>query len=336
MAIINNYSLLKHNTFGLNVLCDKYFEYSCIEEIQKFIKEGNLSNTKFLHIGAGSNLLFLNNFNGIILHSTIKDISIIDQKEDDVYIRVGSGYLWDDFVKYCVENGFYGAENLSLIPGEVGASPVQNIGAYGSEAKDIICKVELIDVLSGEGVTIENKDCKFSYRQSIFKKEFKDKYFVHHVIFKLHKTNTINISYGQLKKTLEGQELTLSNVRTAIIKTRQTKLPDPLKIGSAGSFFMNPIIGNKNFGLLLKKYPQIPYYEIDKEHIKIPAGWLIEQCGWKGKHYKNAAVYDKQSLILVNYGNATGMEIKELSTNIQEDVFIKFNIKISTEVLFID
>lgn len=333
MKIKTNYSLLHNNTFGIDVKCNQFVEYSSVEELQDYIKTGEKAKT--LHIGGGSNLLFLKDFEGTILHCAIKTIELVKDDKASVYLRVGAGVIWDDFVKYCVDNGYYGAENLSYIPGEVGASPVQNVGAYGVEAKDIISKVEVVDTKTAELKVLEAEDCSFGYRFSKFKTEWKDLYFVHHVIFRLSKTESYKLEYGKIKESLGAEKPCLQSVRNCIVSIRKDKLPEPSEIGSAGSFFKNPIVERAQFEALQKEYPQMPFYNVGENQVKIPAGWLIEQCGWKGKNYKNVGVYEKQSLIIVNRGGAKGSEVEELANIICNDVFTRFSIKISPEVCYI-
>ena len=259
------------------------------------------------------------------------------ETDDEVHVRVGAGEVWDDFVAYTVGNGWYGAENLSLIPGEVGASAVQNIGAYGVEAKDLIVAVETLEVASGTSRTFKNEECGYAYRESVFKKDLKGKYMVTRVVYRLKKTPSFRLDYGNVRAELEkrGCELTLENVRRTIIDIRESKLPDPKVQGNAGSFFMNPIVPRPLFESLLEEYPQMPHYEVDAERVKIPAAWMIDQCGWKGKRLGNAGVHTKQALVLVNCGGATGQEIIRLSEEIQQSVFDKFGVRISPEVNFI-
>ncbi|MCR5570446.1 MAG: UDP-N-acetylmuramate dehydrogenase [Paludibacteraceae bacterium] len=334
MIIKSDFSLLKNNTFGIDVKCRRFVEYSSVDELQNYIKaEDHLSET--LHIGGGSNLLFLNNFEGTILHCKMKTIDLVDENQTSVFLRVSAGVVWDDFVKYCVDNGYYGAENLSYIPGEVGAAPVQNVGAYGVEAKDIIYKVEVADAKTAELKEIDAADCCFGYRYSKFKTDWKGLYYVHHVVFKLSKEASFKLDYGKIKECLGNKQPTLQAVREAIIAIRKDKLPEPSEIGSAGSFFKNPIVERGVFDKLVKEHPQMPFYNVDDNRVKIPAGWLIEQCGWKGKNYKNVGVYEKQSLIIVNRGGATGAEVEELANKICEDVYRRFDIKITPEVCYI-
>jgi len=337
MKIETNFSLLPYNTFGLNVFCRQFCEYNTVSELENFIKSGALETSDWFHIGGGSNLLFLRDYDGLILHSNIKGIKIVEETEKDCSVRVGSGEVWDDFVGWCVKNQLGGVENLSSIPGEVGASPVQNIGAYGVEAKDVIQCVETISVKDASFRTFENAACRFAYRNSIFKEE--NSHIVTHVVFRLQKLPFYNykLEYGKIREALSSYpEINLSNIRDVIISVRSEKLPDPKKLGNAGSFFKNPVISREKFTQLQKEYPSMPHYPVGEEEEKIPAGWLIEQSGWKGKSHKQAGVYDKQALVLVNRGGATGNEIWELASKIQKSVSKKFGIQIEPEVKIVE
>lgn len=337
MNIQNNYPLLAHNTFGMDVKASVFAEYASEEELKGILLQSLCPEGKWLHIGGGSNLLFTGDFDGMVLHSAIKGYEVVDETDDEVHVRVGAGEVWDDFVAYTVEKGWYGAENLSLIPGEVGASAVQNIGAYGVEAKDLIVEVETLEVASDTPRIFTNEECGYAYRESVFKKDLKGKYIVTRVVYRLKKIPSFRLDYGNVRTELEkrGCELTLANVRQTIIDIRESKLPDPKVQGNAGSFFMNPIVPRSLFESLLKEYPQMPHYEVDAERVKIPAAWMIDQCGWKGKRLGNAGVHTKQALVLVNCGGATGQEIIRLSEEIQKSVFDKFGVRISPEVNFI-
>lgn len=334
MRIQSDYSLLNHNTFGLNVKAKLFVEYYSKEELSEFVQTDLFKSYKFLHIGSGSNLLFLSDFQGLILHSGIKTREVIRQTEDNVFVSVGSGVVWDDFVAYCVANDWYGAENLSLIPGEVGASAVQNIGAYGVEVKDLIHSLTALELSTGKFVTFSNEDCKYDYRQSVFKNEYKYKYVITEVVFKLSLKPVFVLEYGHLKAEFEDQP-TLKSVRDKIIEIRTSKLPDHKEFGNAGSFFMNPVVPTEKAELLKVNYPSMPSYKIDEKNVKIPAGWLIEQSGWKGKSMGNAGVYKLQALVLVNLGGATGNDILRLASQIINDVNTKFDIILIPEVNYI-
>lgn len=327
-------SLKNYNTFGLDVYANRFLEYDSKENLLKLIKEKEIT-LPYLHIGRGSNLLFTQNYAGTILHSCIQSIELLSEDHDSVWLRVGAGVIWDDFVCYCVEHGWQGVENLSLIPGEVGAAAVQNIGAYGMEVKDSIVSVETVDI-EGEESTYDVEECDYSYRDSLFKRPEMKSVFVTHVNFRLNKIPHYVLDYTALSKALQSySEITLCNIRNAIIGIRQSKLPDPKVLGNAGSFFMNPIIPRSCFEDLQRIYPDIPHYDVDLDFVKIPAGWLIEQCGWKGKSLGPAAVYDKQALVLVNRGEATGEDIVKLGEAVQKSVKDKFGIDIQPEVMYI-
>lgn len=331
---MENYSLLQHNTFGMNVRAKRFFEYKSVEELQQLIKSVPIDEP-LLHIGGGSNLLFTGDYEGTILHSAIKGIEVVDETDDNILVRVGAGVVWDDFVVYCCEHNWGGVENLSLIPGEVGASAVQNIGAYGSEAKDTIALVEAVELRTGQLRVLGNAECNYAYRQSIFKQELKGKYAITYVTYKLDKHPVLKLDYGNIRTELQSKEhVTISDVRQAIIDIRNTKLPDPKILGNAGSFFMNPVVSREKFLSIQKDYPQMPFYEVDNG-VKIPAGWMIEQCGWKGKSLGRAAVHDKQALVLINLGGATSDEIIALSDAVCKSVKDKFGVDIHPEVNFI-
>lgn len=337
MNIYTDYSLKSRHTFGMDVKTALFIEYATKEELKEILQNQQLEEGRWLHIGGGSNLLFMGDYSGTILHSSIKGYEVLSEDAEEVVVRVGAGEVWDDFVAYTVAQGWYGAENLSWIPGEVGASAVQNIGAYGVEAKDLIVNVETVEVATGEERIFSNAECAYAYRESIFKLSLKGQYIVTHVSYRLKKTPSYHLDYGNVRAELAKAnfDLTLANVRQVIIDIRQAKLPDPNVQGNAGSFFMNPIVSRAHFEALLKDYPQIPHYEVDADRVKIPAAWMIDQCGWKGKRLGNAGVHDKQALVLVNCGEATGAEVVRLSEEIQQSVFNKFGIQIYPEVNFI-
>lgn len=321
----------------MDVKASLFIEYDSVEELKQILRDYPLEGDRWLHIGAGSNLLFTGDYPGIVLHSCIRGFEVVAEDAETVIVRVGAGEVWDDFVAYAVSNEWYGAENLSLIPGEVGASAVQNIGAYGVEAKDLIVEVETIEVATGKERVFRNEECGYAYRESVFKLALKRHYIVTKVSYRLRKTPSYHLDYGNVRAELEksGCALTLSNVREGIIKIREAKLPDPKVQGNAGSFFMNPIIPYAQFEALSARYPQMPHYEVDAQRVKIPAAWMIDQCGWKGKQMGRAGVHHKQALVLVNLGGATGKEIIRLSEEIQKSVSDKFGVSISPEVNFI-
>lgn len=333
MKDIRNYSLLAHNTFGIEASCRRFLEYDTVEEAQQIVKGLTAADSPLLILGGGSNLLLTGNYPGTVLHSAIKGIEVFDS--DFVYLRCGSGEVFDDVVAYAVAHGFHGAENLSIIPGEVGASAVQNIGAYGVEAKDLIYKVEAVEIATGKVVSFGNADCQYSYRQSKFKHEWKDKYLITHVVYRLSKKFVPDLDYGNIRASLADRGIeqpTAQQLREVIIDIRNAKLPDPKIQGNAGSFFMNPIVSKGMYEELAAQYPGMPHYTVDAEHEKIPAGWMIDQCGWKGKSLGKAGVHDKQALVLVNRGGAKGEDIVRLCDAIRKDVKEKFGIDIEPEV----
>lgn len=334
MREIDNYSLLQHNTFGMDVKAKRFIEYSSEDELAAVISS-LADEQNILHIGGGSNLLFKGDYDGVVLHSAIKGIEIEEEMEDEVLVRVGAGEVWDDFVAFAVEKGWGGVENLSLIPGEVGASAVQNIGAYGVEAKDVIALVEGVELKSGQKRYFGTIECDYSYRQSIFKNHLKGRYAITFVTFRLQKHPVLKLEYGNIKSVIGDKEnLTIADVRQAIIDIRNAKLPDPKVMGNAGSFFMNPVVSREKFLELQSQYPSMPFYEV-ADGVKIPAGWMIDQCGWKGKSMGKAAVHDKQALVLVNLGGASSEEIVALSDAVCKSVMDKFGVSIHPEVNFI-
>jgi len=344
MKIIKNYNLKNHNTFGFEIFAKKFVEYENETELIDFLKKNN--SEKLLHIGGGSNLLFLSDFDGTILHSAIKFIAPLSHPEGGAtsvaFVRVGAGVVWDNFVAEMVDSGFGGVENLSLIPGEVGAAAVQNIGAYGVEIQDIISKVEVIDVETLQKKNFDVSECRYNYRESIFKTDFKGKFIVTAVIFRLSKTPKLKLDYGAIKEHLKNiKNPNIQDVRNAVIEIRKNKLPDTKILGNAGSFFKNPYCSKEHFEILQKNYPNIPFYPqndnstLPSKSIKLSAAWLIEQCGWKGKTLGGAAVYHLQPLVLVNQGNATPQDVANLSIEIQKSVKEKFCVELEAEVNFV-
>lgn len=328
------YSLLDHNTFGLDVKATRFLEYASIEELKKLISQGAVT-APFLHIGSGSNLLFTKDYDGLVLHSRIEGVEVVKETDESVWVRVGAGMVWDDFVDYCVEHDWYGVENLSLIPGEVGASAVQNIGAYGVEVKDLITEVETMSI-QGEERIYSVEECGYVYRDSVFKQPENKDLVVTFVYFRLGKQAHFTLDYGTIRSELEKYPtLTLDRVRKVIISIRESKLPDPKVMGNAGSFFMNPIVSREKWEALQQGYPKMPFYRLEDGRIKIPAGWMIDQCGWKGKALGPVAVHDKQALVLVNRGGAKGSDIIALSDAVRASVREKFGIDIHPEVNFI-
>ena len=334
--------LLCHNTFGIDVTAKSFIEYDTADDLSVALSHIShfYAEQPLLHIGEGSNLLFLKDFSGVVLHSRINSIEEISATESEILLRVGAGMNWDSFVAYCVDRGLAGIENLSLIPGQVGACAVQNIGAYGAEAKDVIVKVECVDLKTGNYHSFSHEECNYGYRKSIFKEQYAGRFAVTYVTFKLYRHFRPNIEYGGIHKELQRRgvlldQLTVADVRNTVIAIRKEKLPDPHQLGNAGSFFMNPIVERSVFETLAIRYPNMPYYEQGDGNIKIPAGWMIDQCGWKGKSLGPAGVHDKQALVLVNLGGATGADVQALSNAVCKSVKEKFGVDIKPEVNFI-
>ena len=334
MKDIRDYGLLEHNTFGIAVSCKRFLEYSSIQEAVDVVSQLTDEDRPLLIIGEGSNLLLKGDYSGTVIHSAIHGIEV-KQTGNDYFLRCGSGELFDNIVAYAVAHRYYGLENLSLIPGEVGASAVQNIGAYGAEAKDLIDEVEAVEISTGEVHHFKNADCAYSYRQSKFKHEWRDKYLITSVTYRLSKTYHPKLDYGNIRAALAERGIenpTAIELRQTITDIRNAKLPDPKEIGNAGSFFMNPIVPKAKYEELAALYERMPHYTIDAEHEKIPAGWMIEQCGWKGKALGPAGIYAKQALVLVNLGGASGADVVRLCQTIQHDVKEKFGVEILPEV----
>ena len=330
MRDLRNYSLKAHNTFGLEATCSRFLEYETEAEAQKVAEILRSSAIPYIIIGGGSNLLLTKDFEGIVVHSAVKGCEI-----DGNRMTCGSGETWDDVVALCLNNGLYGAENLSLIPGDVGASAVQNIGAYGAEAKDFIRRVWTVEIATGNVGVWNNEDCAYGYRQSRFKQEWKNRFLITRVEYEFSTEFRPRLDYGNIRSELERRGIaqpTAQQLRQVIIDIRNAKLPDPKQTGNAGSFFMNPVVPSSQYEQLAAQYPDMPHYSIDAEHEKIPAGWMIERCGWKGKSLGHAGVHDRQALVLVNLGGATGSEIVALCQAIQRDVKQQFNIDIHPEV----
>ncbi|MFI3296196.1 MAG: UDP-N-acetylmuramate dehydrogenase [bacterium] len=336
MNIEKNISLLPYTTFGINCYASTFIEYDNIDELVELIHNG-IFKSKYLHIGAGSNLLFTKDFQGTVIHSRIKQIEWIDNSDSEfVLYRVGSGVVMDDFILFCTENQIFGLENLSGIPGEVGSSAVQNIGAYGTEAEEYIHTVETINIFTGEKRNFTHEECKYGYRYSIFKEEKYKKYIVTSVIFKLKIKESYELSYKGITEELDRLNLipTLQNIRNTIITIRDKKLPDYKVFGNAGSFFKNPIVAKSHIDNLRKKYPQLPCYEIstDTTSLKVSAAWLIQECGLKGKSIGGATVYENQPLVIINKNNASGSDVQRLAEMIITSVKEQFEIELSPEV----
>ena len=334
--------LTKMNTFGMKVKARCFVEYDSVADLVDIDFE-ELAHP-VLHIGGGSNLLFTGDFKGTVLHSKINFIEILDLSchpersegsSSPVLVSVGAGVVFDDFCEWAAKEGLWGVENLSYIPGEVGASAVQNIGAYGVEVKDVIVCVETMR-LDGTTQMFTNEECHYGYRDSIFKRELRGEYIITHVVYRLEKTPTYRLDYGDLRARGEASgEPTLQAVRDAVTAIRDSKLPDPKVLGNAGSFLTNPVVPRSQYEALKEQYPNIPSYPIDDEQVKVPAGWLIDSAGWKGRALGRAAVHDRQALVLVNLGGATGQEVMTLAERICEDIYNKYGIRITPEVNYI-
>ncbi len=336
MNIKENISLKKYNTFGISVFAKRFISVDSVYELQQLLKV----EKDFFLISGGSNMLLTKDVEKLVIHINTKGISIDKEDDNFVYLTVNSGENWHDFVLWCVSQNYGGIENLSLIPGNVGTCPIQNIGAYGVEVKDTITVVEGLEVASGKILTFSNKDCKFGYRNSIFKNTHKGKIIITSVGFKLTKKNhQLNTSYGAIETHLISNKITnptLKDISDAVISIRKSKLPDPKEIGNSGSFFKNPVIPMSQFLKLKKEHPTIPSYLVSDTEIKVPAGWLIEQSGFKGKRFGDAGVHHKQALVIVNYRNASGQDIYELAKKIKQTVQKKFKISLEIEVNIID
>ena len=321
------------NTFGLEAVAATYIEYRSVEELRYDLQQ---AVRPFLHVGGGSNLLFSGSrFGGTVFHNACDSVEILSDGGDEVLVRSGGGLEWDRFVEWCVSADLYGAENLSLIPGEVGAAAVQNIGAYGSEVKDIIERVEVYDIIDGVEVSLGRDECRYGYRSSLFKSDEGRRYFVIAVVFRLSRQRRLNLSYGALKD-IDAEKATLRDVRDAIVAIRQSKLPDPAEIGSAGSFFMNPVVPAAKYEALAAEYPDMPHYPAAEGFVKLSAGWMIDRCGLKGITRGRAGVYEKQALVLVNRGGATAQEVMALAEEVIESVEKKFGVTLHPEAQIVE
>ena len=335
MQIHSDISLLPFNTFHIDATAKYFAEVKTIEDITVLQSDKIFKENRKLILGGGSNMLLTQNFDGLVVKISLPGIEI--QREDlhHYYVRVNAGVVWHDFVLWCIERGYAGVENLSLIPGHVGASPMQNIGAYGVELKDVCVSVDAIHIHTGEHLSFAAADCEFGYRESIFKHKYRDQFIITSVHFRLNRVPRFNVSYGDIKATLEEMkvfDLSIKAVSDAVVKIRSSKLPDPAVLGNAGSFFKNATISFEKCKELLDKNPLMPNYPQGTGDVKIPAGWLIEQCGWKGKRVGNTGSHAKQALVLVNYGGATGHEIYQLAMDIKQSVMDRFGVEINPEV----
>lgn len=329
-----NYSLKHHNTFGIDALAKFYFECTDVEDLSVFFNSNEtIKDEKILVLGEGSNILFLNDFDGLVIHPNIPGIQIVKEDRQNLWIEVGAGEVWDEFVQYAVDYQLGGIENLSLIPGSVGAAPIQNIGAYGQEVGNVIEKVKGYDLIKNTQVEFSAEQCEFAYRNSVFKRKLKNSLIITSVIFRLEKFPEFVLNYGQVEeKVKEKGEINLSTIREAIIETREAKLPDVKELGNAGSFFKNPEIDSEMAKKLKNQYETIPVYPAKNGKTKLAAGWLIEKAGWKGVREGDVGVHEKQALVLINYGNATGQQIFDFSEKIKKSVLEKFGVELEREV----
>ncbi len=333
MQLTQNFSLKNYNTFRIDAYAKYFVDFSSPAILSQIIEEHK--NKQKMILGGGSNILFTKNFDGIVIKNSIQGINVVNEDEDYVYIKAGAGVNWHQFVMYCVNKNFGGVENLSLIPGNTGASPMQNIGAYGVEIKDVFYELESLHLEDNSLHIFKNPDCEFGYRESIFKKKYKGQFVILSVTFRLQKKPVYNVSYGAIEEELKKmnvESLSIKAISDAVINIRKSKLPDPEVIGNAGSFFKNPEINSGELQELTRIELKVPSFKINDNTFKIPAGWLIEQCGWKGYRRGDAGCYDKQALVLVNYENATGKEIFQLSNQIKQSVSEKFGIELEREV----
>lgn len=328
-----NVDIAPLTTFGVPCRARSFARFSSVDELKLILDQRE--EDSLLVLGGGSNILFTQDFNGLVLLNTIKGIEIVKEDEESVLLKAGGGEVWHEFVLYTVQHGWGGIENLSLIPGSVGASPIQNIGAYGVEIKDVFVELEAFEIESRTLRTFTHPECKFGYRDSIFKNEVKGKYIILNVSFRLQKNAQVNTQYGVIEAELDRAGIAkpgIADVSAAVIAIRQSKLPDPREIGNAGSFFKNPVINISTLKNIQKEFPDVPNYPAGEGHVKLAAGWLIEQAGWKGWRKDNHGVHAKQALVLVNYGGCSGEEILALSNNIISDIFSRFGVRLEREV----
>lgn len=335
MNLQQNISLKPFNTFGINVAAQYFTSFSNASALVEILNLSKEKQLNFLVIGGGSNILFTKNYNGIVVKNKLQGIDLIKVDEKFYYVKAAAGVVWHQFVLHCIENNYAGVENLSFIPGSIGAAPLQNIGAYGVELKDVFCELEAMNIETNKIETFNLSDCAFGYRESVFKKELKGEYIILNVTFRLNKIPVFNTKYGAIEQELARMnctELSIKNISQAVVNIRSSKLPNPNKIGNAGSFFKNPVVDKNLYHKLVEAYPLIPVYPSADGHYKLAAGWLIEQCGWKGYRKNDAGCHEEQALVLVNYNNASGTEIYDLSTKIVTSVYQKFGVELEREV----
>ncbi|WP_428234767.1 UDP-N-acetylmuramate dehydrogenase [Gracilimonas sp.] len=333
-SIQENFNLSDYNTMGIAAKARYFCSVQSVGELQSLLADSRFQDTPRFMIGGGSNVLFISDFKGLVIHVDIKGVSIDREDEGEIILNVGAGENWHELVLHCVEKGWGGIENLSLIPGSVGAAPIQNIGAYGVELEEVFESLEAVEIKTGELKSFSKEECRFGYRDSVFKNEQKGLFVITGVKLRLQKSPKVNTTYRALSDKLEEKGIknpSIKDISEAVIEIRQSKLPDPAEIGNTGSFFKNPVITKKQFEELESAYPGIPSYPAG-EKVKIPAAWLIDQCGWKGKRFGDAGVHKMQALVIVNYGNATGEEIWNLAQKIQVSVKDRFGVSLAPEV----
>lgn len=333
--IQNNFQLQPYNTFGISAIAKQFVEVNNEDAVRALIDDQQLFGKDRLMLGGGSNLLFTKDFDGIVVKNNIKEIEVLGENDEFVFVQAGAGENWHEFVQYCIAQGWYGIENLSLIPGNVGASPMQNIGAYGVEIKDVFHELEAVHLASGEIHYFDIGACEFGYRESVFKKDMKNQYLISRVTYKLSKKPSFKVEYGAIKQELDNMnisELSAKSISEAVIKIRSSKLPDPAKLGNAGSFFKNPVISEELYQEVKSNHDNLVAYPANDGKMKLAAGWLIEQAGWKGKVVGNCGVHDLQALVLVNHGGAKGNEIYDLSSEIYSSVKEQFGVELEREV----
>ncbi len=332
--IEQNVSLKPYNTFGLDARAKLMARVNSIPVLQEVLADATLKSEERFILGGGSNILLTRNVDGLVIKNEIAGIELVDEQPTHYLVKSGAGVVWHELVMHCIQNGFAGIENLSLIPGNVGAAPMQNIGAYGVELKDVFHSLEAVEMATGNVETFSASDCQFGYRESVFKRKLKGQFIISSVTLKLNKQPNLNTSYGAIEQELERLDISapsIKDVSRAVINIRQSKLPDPKELGNSGSFFKNPVVPTSKYEELKSAHPNIPGYPAG-ENTKLAAGWLIEQCGWKGKVVGNTGSHAKQALVLVNYGNATGVEIFELSEQIMQSVYDTFGVQLEREV----
>lgn len=335
MKILNDHCLQDLNTFKININAKYFAEIVSVQELLELLADNNLKKEKKFLLGSGSNILFTKNFNGLVIKNSIPGIKVIEENTDSVLVEAGAGVNWDDLVQFCVDKNYGGIENLSFIPGTTGAAPMQNIGAYGQELSEVFQSLQAVSISLRELKTFGKDDCRFAYRTSIFKEELKNKFIITSVKLKLDKNPAVKTDYGEIKQYLEKEKIsspTINDIRKIIIQIRKSKLPDPLVIGNAGSFFKNPVVDKKRFEIIKAEHNDIAAFKVDENSVKIAAGWLIEKCGWKGKRVGSVGTYSRHSLIIVNHDDATGAEVLEFAMRIKEEVESKFGIILEEEV----